>query len=631
MGAMRTRLVAAAAVVAAAVGAGAFALWHRGSGGGGTDWLAGNGRPVQLQLAFEPERGRAKEITPKGGTISVVAGDGTRFELRIPEGALTYPERISVIPIASVRGLPLQGGGGSIAAVHLKPEGLRLMKPATLSIRPRAEVPVAEQVAFAYTGNGRDAYLYPMALDPRRIELPILHFSGYGFGQAPPDDPGRKALQAATDKEARLQSQVAEIIAEERARLQLGRDEGPTLYELNQRIEPLAIQYYKEVLRPLLRTAETDERMAPCATERFLSWVRQLELLGMLSDDDEEPASDTKLQELDALNREGWASLEKIRDNYYKKTTERAIKQCKEEHDFDAIGVLVAIEREAQVMGGTNKYVSDLWKALADCLSFEVEFRSVIERKTPTGGTYYHVLAKVPLTAVPGFEEPASGPLEYVAFRASGNPLRDLNQGKAVKGNDFFSALIAPDADGTISPAGTQAGTFRLLGLHSSRSKKKFMQTNCSGRDEEQERETVDSMAVAFFIDPPVEKVRFVPTRAGRTSMLGEAVASFPEALGNKAMANEVRNQARVGGAFVMEERGWADAFARFHHDDAVSWPGAPTTDDEEGGGMFALNLRPVTPGVWRADLKSETPSTPTLSGFSVSESGYIIVRHTPK
>jgi hypothetical protein len=629
--AMRSRLFAAVAILVAAAGAVAFALRYHGGSGGGAGWLAGDGHPVQLELTFEPERGRAKEITPAGGTISATSSDGTRFELRIPEGALVYAERISVIPISSVHGLPLSGG--SIAAVHLKPDGLRLMKPATLSIRPRAEVPVPEQVAFAYTGNGSDAYLYPLSPDPRRIEMRIFHFSGYGLGQAAPNDPGRRALQVAADKLARLQSQASEIMAAERARA-LADDAAAS--DWADRIAPLFLEYYDRVLRQLMIAAESDERMAECALQGFFSWLRQLQLLGMVSngekkDGDPEPergARDDVYSKLEQRASQGTASAWVIVNNAAKKRKAAAVKRCREEHDFLAINEILGLERQVELLGGESNFAEDV-EEIRKCLTFEVEFRSVIEQKTPSGGMYYHTVAKVPVSVDILSNELPTAPLEYEAFRASGNPAKNLTGGAAPDRSTFGGLVLDEGANGALSPAGTRPGVFTFAALVWNSSKKPFRQTNCEGEDEDQERETVDSLSVTFSPGTPVEMVRFTPVHAGETSSLMNAAAGFAEVLGDKVAANEAREKGRIGGGFVMEETGWLQGWDHFHGDDQIQWPGAVASSGEGmGGGMFALNLRPVSPGVWRADFKSEEP--PKL-GFAQKESGYMIVRHTPE
>ncbi|HEU4584277.1 MAG TPA: hypothetical protein VFR95_00940 [Gemmatimonadaceae bacterium] len=619
-GKRRALIAGAVVVLGAAAGAAVLLSSHRSGNpeSGGTGWLAGNGHPVQLELKFEPERGQAKEITPRGGTVSATSSDGTRFELRIPEGALVYPERISVIPIASVRGLPLEGG--SIAAVHLKPDGLRLMKPATLSIRPRKDIPVSEQVAFAYTGNGSDAYLYPLSLDPRRIEMPIFHFSGYGLGQAPPNDPGRKALQAAADKEARLQSQAAALTAEERARA-LADDGTPSHWV--ERLAPLMVQYYDEVVKPLMTTAESDDRMAECALQRFLGWMRQNLLIGLISDGDEADGD----PELERRAKEGTASMWTIMENAHEKRIARALKRCREEHDFLAINEILGMEREAQLFGMKGGDSVD-WEAIRKCLTFEVEFRSVIDQKTPTGGMYYHTVAKFPMSAGPG-SEPAVDSLEYEAFRASGNPARNLTGGTAPDKRTWGGLILEEGASGALSPAGTKPGVFTLVGLEMSTSKKPFKQTNCDGEDEKQERETIDSLRVTFSPGMPIELVRFTPEHAGETEGIAGATAAMVEALGNKSAADELRRDARIGGAFVSEETGWLQAWSHFHSRDQVAVLGAPASSGGESGGQFfVMNLHPVIPGVWRTDFKTEEP--PEL-GFAQKESGYMVVRHTPE
>jgi hypothetical protein len=634
----RRALIAGVLVVfGAAAGVAVLLSSHRGGSGAGTGWLAGAGHPVQLELEFEPERGRAKEITPAGGTISAVSSDGTRFELHIPEGALVYSERISVIPISSVRGLPLSGG--SIAAVHLKPDGLQLMKPATLSIRPRAKVPVSEQVAFAYTGNGSDAYLYPLSPDPRRIEMPIFHFSGYGLGQAPPNDPGRRALQVAADKFARLQSQASEIMAAERA-LELA-DDG-AVSDWGARIAPLYLEYYDRVLRQLMITAESDERMAQCALQEYYSWMRQLQLLGMDPDGDEkdgdpEPgarARDDVYSKLERRADQGRASTVIILENAYTKGKAAALERCRKEHDFMAVNEIMAFEQWAQVMGmGTEEALGEAFvKDLDDirkCLTFEIEFRSVIEKKTPTGGTYYHTLAKQSVSIGLLSTEVEPVPLEYVAFRASGNPAKNLKGGAAPDRSTFGGLVLDEGANGALSPAGTRPGVFTFGALVMNSSKKQFRQTNCDGEDEDQERETVDSLTVTFSPGSPVELLRFTPAHAGETSSLMNAVAGFAKVLGDEAAANEAREKGRIGNGFVMEEMGWLQGWSHFHSDDEVTLPGAvASTGTAPRGELFALTLHPVTPGTWRVDFKSEEP--PEL-GFAQKESGYMIVRHVPE
>lgn len=555
-------------------------------GDSATGWLAGDGKPVDLTLSFDPASGDAKVITPRGGSVSTTGADGTVYQLQVPEGALLSDERISLIPVASVKKLPLKGG--SIAAVHLKPEGLRLLKPATLRIRARTEVPVAEQVAFAYLGNGKDAHLYPLTRDRTRIELPIFHFSGYGFGRASSNDPGRIALQYAADKEARLASKLAEAINKERAK-----PEGEPSAEAEILVQYLA-QYYKEVVRPLMKIAETDEQMAECAIQRALSWERQLQVLGLVKDDDPghpNPGS----PELERLRTEASVSGQKIAENYRQKLGKRFIKQCREEHDVFAtsnyVYAALALERQSALLGTASDDASSVqgmlagrdpvFEELLKCLSFELEFRSVFETKTADGDVrqHYHVHAQVPITKMPitaeGFgllTEPAQAPLKYVAFSFSG---RSANRSIRMSG------------------VGTRESALSVFGLSFATTREKKKQTNCAGQDEWQERPVPDTVRVTLSPGRPVELVR----------------ATGP------------------GFSGVNESTGWLNSWNLFRQAEKVASDPDSAFSDAEASDRYILKLKQESAGTWRVDFEE---SKTDLGGFEFEDS-YVVLRHTPK
>jgi hypothetical protein len=556
----------------------------RGSGAGdsGTGWLAGDGKPVDLALTFDPANGAAKVITPRGGYVSASGADGTLYRLEVPEGALLSDERISLIPVTAVKGLPLNGG--SVAAVHLKPEGLRLLKPATLHIRAGGDVPVAEQVGFAYFGNGKDAHLYPLTRNRSRIELPIFHFSGYGFGRAGPNDPGRSALQHAADKEARLASRVAEAINKDRAK-----PEGERSAATEILVEYLA-QYYQEVLRPLMKIAETDERMAECAIQRALSWERQMQLLGVVKDDD--PVHPNPgWPELERLRTEASVSGQRIAENYKQKFGKHFLKQCREEHDVFAgsnyVVAALALARQAALLGTASDDLPNVGEVSKDpvfeeilkCLSFELEFRSVFETKTADGDAqqHYHVHAQVSITQMPitpeGFgllASPARAPLKYVGFS--------------------FHALSANRLI-RMSGVGTRESALTVFSLAFAKTREKKEQTSCAGQDEWQEGFVADTVRVTLSPGKPVELVR--GTGPGFNT--------------------------------VVESNGWLNFWSLFRQPEKVTYD--PSAFSEaEASDVYMLKLRRESPGTWRVDFESAK----TGEGSEFEDSS-LILRHTPK
>lgn len=618
----RGRVFAALLVVAAAAGGIALAPRLRGGAAGAhtSGWLARAGKPVELRLDFEPERGRAKTITPAGGTLTATAGDGTRFELRLPPGALLQSRRISMIPVRSVGGLPLSGG--AVAAVHLKPDGLQLLKPALLRIRPTREVPVAEQVAFGYTGNGHDAYLHPMTLDPTRVELPIVHFSGYGFGQAPPGDRGREMLRQASDKANRLSAETSAIFEAARARAQ-GGDAAATSDAFEQ-VLPLFLQYYREVVRPLMLVAEKDWRMADCAKDEYLGWERRLQLLGFGADGSD--AADSPRGEFERVREAARASMTAIMENLWKNRTDAILERCRTEHDVQgAVQEYLSLSRMVALLGyeSLTSNFSDGIEELSRCLTFELEFRSVVELKTPSGGSYHHVVASFPFTIEPLGVAPVQGPIEYQAFRIDGDPAKDLSGGRTPDRTTFGGAVLDEGASGSLSPAGTRGDTLRVLRLEFPDDSTDFIQTTCAGTDERQKRLAYDTLNLTLSPGLPVEIVRFTAAYGGEASSLAKAAAGFAQALGADAEAGAVLDQGRIGRGTVMEETQWARQWTHFHAEQVAASVGT-----EPGQQTFKLPLKRVQPGVWRTDFKQEEP--PRM-GFSARESGYLIVRHEPQ
>ncbi|HET9011130.1 MAG TPA: hypothetical protein VFN38_04910, partial [Gemmatimonadaceae bacterium] len=94
-------------VLAAALLVGAAACGDQGPRGG-PEWLSAAARPVTLTPTLDTGAAVAKVITSaRGGTLSATGADGTRYRLSIPEGALLSDAVITLVPIASLKGLPL--------------------------------------------------------------------------------------------------------------------------------------------------------------------------------------------------------------------------------------------------------------------------------------------------------------------------------------------------------------------------------------------------------------------------------------------------------------------------------------------------------------------------------------------
>ena len=232
--------------------------------------------PINVSATVDKAHSVGGLITAKsGGSLTTKGADGSEFTLTVPANALLGDQPVTMTPILSVAGLPLSGGFG--AAVQLSPEGLVLLQPATLTIKPARQIPVAQQTGFAYHGSGQDFYLYPLN-SVSTVTLSLVHFSGYGVGSgtAPTFNP--------SDALAELQSAIAALAVAERARVLMGEDPDP---QFIQEELDLIQQCFLQVVQPLLEQAKVnlaDQEAVKDAIAKALGWERIEELLGRSDD-----------------------------------------------------------------------------------------------------------------------------------------------------------------------------------------------------------------------------------------------------------------------------------------------------------------------------------------------------------
>jgi hypothetical protein len=105
--------------------------------------------PLSVTPSLDSTRVASATMAEDGGTLSVMAANGTTFTLTIPADALVSEEEITMTPVAQMPDLPFSLGLGSGGAVQLGPEGLLLVKPATLVIQTPSPISIDQQSSFA--------------------------------------------------------------------------------------------------------------------------------------------------------------------------------------------------------------------------------------------------------------------------------------------------------------------------------------------------------------------------------------------------------------------------------------------------------------------------------------------------
>jgi len=608
---MRTFMRAVATIFVAAAGAScAERATANGTPKTGVEWLDRANTPVNVRLAFDSTNASSEVIGEEGGTVSATGSDGSYFQLVIPKGALHRREKITMIPVSRVDGLPLEKGG-AVATVQLEPEGLRFDKAVKLTLEPAHPVPVGDQVGFAYVTHGTDTHLYPARGDSLSMEMQLLHFSGYGFGKAPPSDPGRIHLLYASAQMARLEAELARVIDKARRAELLG-DPGSEKENLNFLATFFKVmdEYYDGVIAPTMKIAETDDRMAECALGFYLGWLRQLELLGAAPDEqvgaagDHKPEVDAAKQGPDLASRmaQADASMEKIFDNVEAHVMERAREGCKQ-HDLAAYNRVISLYRTFALIGREGKHTDANLEAVfnhadEECNRWEVELSSSIDSHLPSGAWHFTLMSTAKYART---EEKQEAPLNYASLEVSGRPWKDVVDAMSGGKGDIllqrhqgnFLRLM----DFTLSKRGSRHGAMTVHSVQWTLVERDTVGTSCAGRDETQKADVADSMDVTLRIDPPTEIVHF---------------------------AGDV-------GSHDEDMHEWMRYFMQFRekagHQPAIA-PGANRSDDSGAQPEFiTVRVKAQSPGVWSTDFR--TPAGVTSEGLS--ETGHLILRHTPK
>jgi hypothetical protein len=238
------------------------------------------GKGLHVQVQLDKKQTASGKITKAGGTVSLTSADGSKFTLDVPANALESETEIVMTAVKTLDGAPLDNN--TPTAVQLEPSGLFFKELVTLTVMPAKEIPIKEQIAFSYEGDGKDYHLALVDPKSKHIEIKLMEFSGAGVGSG--SDAAwavNLQIQAETAR-TRLNQKAGEITQRERIKQLLGDESGAE--EWAKQIESLMDQYDDQVLRKEMVAAELDCRFARRAIQNILGAERQRQLLGVNPD-----------------------------------------------------------------------------------------------------------------------------------------------------------------------------------------------------------------------------------------------------------------------------------------------------------------------------------------------------------
>jgi hypothetical protein len=305
-------------------------------------------KPKNVSVSLDQGRQASASIGASGGSITAAATGGVSLKLSIPADALAAETKVTLTPVASVRGLPK--GLTLLAGVQFAPEGLALDKRATVTIETSK---AAGAHAIAWFGLGQAVSRYPSSRSGNRIEIAIAHFSG-----------------------------VAAV-----------RGSGSAWNGLPDATAALRLRFATDV-KPGLAGAAVQDPLTSSTFAAAFAWEREVELLGLGG----------KFEPEKALIRD--ALVKAISSAVEKSST-----ACSEGHDLTQVERLTRLDRIAELWGIQLPGGSGFSRAVK-CAQFEleVEFEEATTVETSSATEHLrthhelHVKAKAPLALTTALE-----------------------------------------------------------------------------------------------------------------------------------------------------------------------------------------------------------------------------------
>jgi hypothetical protein len=299
--------------------------------------------PLKVSLELDTGHTASATIGSTGGSLSATAESGTRFTLTIPAKALLDDERVTMTPVSSIGGFPFSGG--LIGAVEIQPHGLQLLQAATLTIQPAGSAPTDGRSGFLAHEAGEDFHLYPLG-SGGSITMRLTHFSTPGVGVATAGE----LANVLSHMPVRTAAQYESLMAEQVKKL----DGSATDADLDA-IAGTFAAYYRDIVKPLVDKAVSDDSYAASAVAELLSWARQLELIGLADHRFVETLHDGVMEKVAIILR-----------NAINKSYARCAN-----HDLSEIVRLISYERQMQILGLEE---GDALGKAQKCARFEVDY-----------------------------------------------------------------------------------------------------------------------------------------------------------------------------------------------------------------------------------------------------------------
>ena len=216
-----------------------------------------------------------------GGSLKATGANGVQYVLHFPPGAVAGDETVSMTPVSAVHGSPL---GNLVGAVAIAPDGMELVKPATLTLLTSEPVSPQQDAGFAAGSGGKDFGLYLLSApgkapapgktpalagdDAGGTSMSVSVLSTYGVSSATNAQVSTALANPPFTTEAQFQQLLVAAIRDGQV----------------DTIDSLLAAYFTQVVTPLVNQGLKDYTQMDVAVETLLDWANTVESLGYGTD-----------------------------------------------------------------------------------------------------------------------------------------------------------------------------------------------------------------------------------------------------------------------------------------------------------------------------------------------------------
>jgi hypothetical protein len=213
--------------------------------------------------------------------LNLTDSRGNRYTLHIPLEADLFGTDVAMVAVQSIENFPMSGG--LLGGVGLLPDGLMLIEPATLVVKPADSSAVDEWLhsspdrrllGYMHAEDGEYFHYYPYTIHGDEIHFTVPCFRGFGLGLATGDDITQHLARPAMTASIEANRASAPVFGDLAAKRVLINNPSASFSDAEKTtLTHVYNRWFDQHVEPLCNEGESDVGSLDQAIIEYLQWV----------------------------------------------------------------------------------------------------------------------------------------------------------------------------------------------------------------------------------------------------------------------------------------------------------------------------------------------------------------------